>query len=50
MLEITGDKTKISLNTKNIFIEATGTDLKKLEIVLDVLVTMFGSYCTEPYT
>lgn len=45
-----GEYTKIELETKNIFIEATGTDLKKLEIVLDTLVTMFGQYCRAPFT
>ncbi|KAI6243863.1 Phenylalanyl-tRNA synthetase beta subunit [Aphelenchoides fujianensis] len=41
---------KITLNTKNIFIEATATDLKKAEVVLDTLVTMFGQYAKEPFT
>uniref|UniRef100_A0A915D1U1 Phenylalanine--tRNA ligase beta subunit n=1 Tax=Ditylenchus dipsaci TaxID=166011 RepID=A0A915D1U1_9BILA len=47
---INGEHTKIEVTTKNIFIEATGTDLKKLEIVLDTLVTMFGQYCRAPFT
>ena len=35
---INGDHSKISLNTKNVFIEATATDLTKAKIVLDILV------------
>ena len=45
-----GDHTKITLNTKNIFIEATATDLTKAKIVLDTLVTMFSVYCGDQYT
>jgi phenylalanyl-tRNA synthetase beta chain len=46
---INSDHSKITLNTKNIFIEATGTDLKKLEIVLDTVVTIFSQYCSTPF-
>lgn len=34
---VNSDATKISLNTKNVFVEITGTDLTKLKIVLNVL-------------
>jgi len=44
-----GDHTKITLKTKNIFIEITGTDLKKLEIALDTLVAMFSQYCATKF-
>jgi hypothetical protein len=37
---INGDHSKISLNTKNVFIEATATDLTKAKIVLDILVSL----------
>uniref|UniRef100_A0A4W5PDJ3 Phenylalanine--tRNA ligase beta subunit n=1 Tax=Hucho hucho TaxID=62062 RepID=A0A4W5PDJ3_9TELE len=47
---INGDHSKISLNTKNVFIECTGTDLTKAKIVLDMMVTMFCEYCEEPFT
>ncbi|XP_028650240.1 phenylalanine--tRNA ligase beta subunit [Erpetoichthys calabaricus] len=47
---INGNHTKISLNTKNVFIECTGTDLTKAKIVLDMMVTMFSEYCEEPFT
>uniref|UniRef100_A0A672KDZ3 phenylalanine--tRNA ligase n=1 Tax=Sinocyclocheilus grahami TaxID=75366 RepID=A0A672KDZ3_SINGR len=47
---INGDHSKISLNTKNIFIECTATDLTKAKITLDMIVTMFSEYCDEPFT
>ncbi len=34
---INSDTTKISMNTKNVFIEVTGTDLTKCKIVLSIL-------------
>ncbi|CAJ0950648.1 unnamed protein product [Ranitomeya imitator] len=47
---INGDHTKISLNTHNVFIECTATDLTKAKIVLDIMVTMFSEYCSQPFT
>lgn len=47
---INGDHSKISLNTKNVFIECTATDLTKAKIVLDMMVTMFSVYCEQPFT
>lgn len=47
---INGDHSKITLNTKNVFIECTATDLTKAIVVLDTMVTMFSKYCAEPYT
>uniref|UniRef100_A0A8D0GAC2 Phenylalanine--tRNA ligase beta subunit n=1 Tax=Sphenodon punctatus TaxID=8508 RepID=A0A8D0GAC2_SPHPU len=47
---INGDHTKISLNTRNVFIECTATDIAKARIVLDILVTMFSEYCENPLT
>ncbi|NXH22457.1 SYFB ligase, partial [Bucco capensis] len=47
---INGDHTKISVNTRNVFIECTGTDLTKARIVLDILVTMFSEYCEKPFS
>ncbi|XP_048361348.1 phenylalanine--tRNA ligase beta subunit [Sphaerodactylus townsendi] len=46
---INGDHTKINLNTRNVFIECTATDLTKAKIVLDILVTMFSEYCQKPF-
>lgn len=45
---INGDHSKISVNTKNIFIECTATDLTKAKVVLDTLVTMFSLHCAKP--
>ncbi|XP_062988287.1 phenylalanine--tRNA ligase beta subunit [Elgaria multicarinata webbii] len=47
---INGDHTKIGLNTRNVLIECTATDLTKAKIVLDILVTMFSEYCQKPFT
>lgn len=46
---INGDHSKITLNTKNVYIECTALDLTKANIVLDTLVCMFSSYCAENY-
>lgn len=46
---INGEHTKITLDTKNIFIECTATDLNKAKTVLDILVCMFSEYCAEPF-
>lgn len=42
---INGDHSKITLKTKNVFIECTATDAHKAEVVLDTMVTMFSQYC-----
>ncbi|KAJ2598116.1 phenylalanine--tRNA ligase subunit beta, partial [Coemansia sp. RSA 1721] len=47
---INSNHSKISLDTKNIFIEATATDMTKANMVLNILVTMFSGYCAEPFT
>lgn len=47
---INGDHSKITLETKNVFIEMTGTDRTKLEIVNNIMVAMFSQYCSEPFT
>lgn len=47
---INGDHSKITLNTKNILIEVTATDLKKAKIVLDTVVSMFSEYCDKKFT
>ncbi len=46
----TGNHTKISPKTKNIFIDITATDLTKAKVVLDTLVTLFSQYCAQPFT
>ncbi|KAI8325319.1 beta subunit of phenylalanyl-tRNA synthetase [Martensiomyces pterosporus] len=47
---INSEHSKITLDTKNIFIEITATDLTKVSIVLNIMLTMFSGYCEEPFT
>ncbi|XP_076296196.1 phenylalanine--tRNA ligase beta subunit [Lasioglossum baleicum] len=47
---INGDHSKITLNTKNVLIECTATDLTKARIVLDTIVCAFSQYCQTKYT
>lgn len=47
---INGHHSRITLNTKNVFIECTATDLTKAKIVLDIIVCMFSEYCDQKYT
>lgn len=47
---INGNHSKITLKTKNVFIECTATDKFKAQIVLDTVVCMFSKYCEEPFT
>ncbi|KFA63512.1 hypothetical protein S40285_00368 [Stachybotrys chlorohalonatus IBT 40285] len=47
---INGEHSKITINTTNVFIEMTATDMTKLQIVTDMMVTMFSMYCAEPFT
>ncbi|KFM81187.1 Phenylalanine--tRNA ligase beta subunit, partial [Stegodyphus mimosarum] len=46
---INGEHSKITVNTKNIFIEITSVDLHKAKVVLDTIVCMFSEYCEEPF-
>ncbi|KAH3744798.1 phenylalanyl-tRNA synthetase [Pelomyxa schiedti] len=47
---INGEHSKISLHTKNVFIEVTALDLTKAKMVLDTVVTMFSQYCTPQWS
>lgn len=47
---INGDHSKITLDTKNVFMEITALDKTKLEIVNQIMVSMFSEYCEEPFT
>eukprot|EP00361_Fabrea_salina_P004489 CAMPEP_0202434162 /NCGR_PEP_ID=MMETSP1345-20130828/14503_1 /ASSEMBLY_ACC=CAM_ASM_000843 /TAXON_ID=342563 /ORGANISM="Fabrea Fabrea salina" /LENGTH=559 /DNA_ID=CAMNT_0049046757 /DNA_START=5 /DNA_END=1681 /DNA_ORIENTATION=+ len=47
---INGDHSKITLDTKNVFIEMTATDLTKAHIVLHAVVAAFSQYCEDIYT
>lgn len=42
---INSEATKITLDTKNVFIEITGTDLTKCKICLAILAAQFSQYC-----
>lgn len=47
---INGEHSKITLNTKNVFIEITATDLHKAKIVLEILTTAFSCYCQDEFS
>ncbi|CAD6970895.1 unnamed protein product [Tilletia controversa] len=47
---INSDHSKVTLNTKNLFIDMTATDQTKLTVALNILVAMFSVYCSEPFT
>ncbi|KAK6523251.1 phenylalanine--tRNA ligase subunit beta [Orbilia ellipsospora] len=47
---INSELSKITLDTRNVFIEITATDKTKAEIVCHILVAMFSGYCDEPFT
>ena len=46
---INGAKSAISLDTTDVFIECTATDLNKAKIVLNTVVTMFSQHCASPF-
>ena len=47
---INSNHTKITLDTKNVFIDLTATDKTKLGIVTNIMVSMFAQYCKDPFT
>uniref|UniRef100_A0A7S2S3U2 phenylalanine--tRNA ligase n=1 Tax=Eucampia antarctica TaxID=49252 RepID=A0A7S2S3U2_9STRA len=48
---INGRLSRITLDTKNMLIECTATDLTKAHVVLDTMCTMFGQYTSpQSYT
>ncbi|KAI0045315.1 phenylalanyl-tRNA synthetase subunit beta [Auriscalpium vulgare] len=47
---INSEHSKITLNTRNIYIDLTATDLTKLNIVTNIMSTMFSEYCEVPFT
>ncbi|KAH9449778.1 hypothetical protein Pst134EA_019678 [Puccinia striiformis f. sp. tritici] len=47
---INSNKTKITLDTKDVFIDVTATDQTKLGIVINTIITMFSQYCSKPFT
>jgi len=46
---INGEHSKIRLETKDVFIECTATDLTKANITLNTVVAMFAEYCSTPF-
>lgn len=46
---INGEHSKITLNTKDVFIECTATDLTKANITLNTVVAMFAEYASTPF-
>eukprot|EP01063_Lacrimia_lanifica_P024350 TRINITY_DN32275_c0_g1_i1.p2 TRINITY_DN32275_c0_g1~~TRINITY_DN32275_c0_g1_i1.p2 ORF type:complete len:637 (+),score=321.11 TRINITY_DN32275_c0_g1_i1:62-1912(+) len=47
---INSEHSKITLNTKNVFIEATAKDFLKANIVLNMIVTAFSEYCGDQFS
>ncbi|KAH9936935.1 phenylalanyl-tRNA synthetase [Amylocystis lapponica] len=47
---INSEHSKITLNTRNVFIDITATDETKLGVVANIITTMFSEYCEEPFT
>ena len=48
---INSERTKISLNTRNVFIEMTATDLTKANVCLNTFLASFAQYCeAAPFT
>lgn len=46
---INGEHSKITLQTRNVFIECTGTDATKLSVTLNQVLTMFAQYTATPF-
>ncbi|KAI4252742.1 MAG: hypothetical protein LQ352_004098 [Teloschistes flavicans] len=47
---INGNHSKITLDTRNVFIEMTATDRTKIDICNNIVVSMFSKYSEEPFT
>ena len=47
---VNSNHSKITLKTRNVFIDITATDRTKAEIVNNILVCMFSQYTSEPFT
>ena len=47
---INSQHTKMTIDTHNVFIDITGLDFTKCEIVLNTLVAMFSVYCKDQFT
>jgi phenylalanyl-tRNA synthetase beta chain len=47
---INSHHSRITLNTRNVFIDTTATDQTKLDIVINIVALMFAEYTEEPFT
>lgn len=47
---INGHLSRIRLETTDVLIEVTATDLKKANVVLDTVVAMFSQYCEDKFS
>jgi len=47
---INSEHSKITLNTRNVFIDTTATDETKLGIVINMVALMFAEHCEESFT
>lgn len=47
---INSEATKISVNTKNVFIELTATDKTRGDVCCAILTSQFSQYCENPNT
>lgn len=47
---INSDHSKISVNTRNVFIDVTATDKTKVEVVINIIVAMFSQYTEDQFT
>jgi phenylalanyl-tRNA synthetase beta chain len=47
---INGHHSRITLGTRNVLVECTGTDATKTSIVLNTVLTMFSQHCDRPFT
>lgn len=46
---INSNHSKITLNTRNVFIDVTATDETKLAIVVNMVATMFSEHCEDKF-
>ncbi|KAJ2557451.1 phenylalanine--tRNA ligase subunit beta [Coemansia sp. RSA 1933] len=46
---INSEHSKISLDTRDVLIEITATDMTKVVVVLNIVLAMFSGYCSEPF-
>jgi len=47
---INSEPTKLTVKTKNVFIDVTGLDQTKIRLVLTTIVTSFSMYCETPFS